>query len=281
VAGTAGRYGEAAVANEQVIAHARQAGNLRLETRGATGLAVALLYGPTPVPEAILRCEELAERSRADQRSAAIISAQLCQLYAMQGQFERARALYAGARSTLQDLGAGVLASSTSIDSSRVEMLAGDFPAAERELRRDYEALDAIGERYLLSTVAGLLARTIEAQDRHEEAEAINKRVEEIAAPDDPVEQATWRAIAARILARRLERERAVQLATEAVALRRQTDSPMLQAEALLDLADVLRETGDVAGADAAVAEALQLAEAKGDIVTAARLRPLVASAVT
>jgi hypothetical protein len=93
------------------------------------------------------------------------------------------------------------------------------------------------------------------------------------------VEQATWRAIAARILARRLERETALRLATEAVALRRQTDSPMLQAEALLDLADVLRETGDAAGADATTAAALQLVEAKGDIVTAARLRrPLVAA---
>jgi class 3 adenylate cyclase/tetratricopeptide (TPR) repeat protein len=212
VAGTAGRYGEAAIANEQVIAYARQAGNLRLETRGATGLAMTMLYGPTPVPEAIVRCEELADHSSADQRSAAIISAQLCQLYAMQGEFDRARALYTSARATLQDLGAGVLASSTSIDSSRVEMLAGDFPAAERELRRDYEALDAIGERYLLSTVAGLLARAIEAQGRHEEAEAITKKVEEIAAPDDPVEQATWRAIAARILARRREREPALRL---------------------------------------------------------------------
>jgi predicted ATPase len=281
VAGTASRWAEAALANEQVIAYARQAGNVRLETRGATGYAISTLYGPTPVPEAIARTEELAEQSSADQRSVAVINAQLAQLYAMEGHFDRARELYASARATLEDLGAGVFAASTSIDSSRVEVLAGDYPAAERELRRDYEALDAIGERFLLSTVAGYLGRVVELQGRHDEAEAITRRVEEIGAADDPDPQASWRGVRARILAQRGQAETARRLAMEAVALRRQSDSPILQAEALLDLAEVLRHTGDAPGADAAVAEALQLAEAKGDIVTATHLAPLVVGAMT
>jgi len=135
-----------------------------------------------------------------------------------------------------------------------------------------------MGERFLLSTVAGLLARVIEAEGREEEAEAFTRRVEEVAADDDPVEQASWRSVRARILARRGEHELAIRLANEAVALRRQSDSPMLMAEVLVDLAEVLRHAGDEAAAEAARSEAVSLYESKGDVVSAARLGAEIAT---
>ncbi len=274
-AGTAGQYGEAAVANEQVIEHATKAGDFRLQTRGMTGYAVATVYGPTPVEEAVARCEELAERAAADRRTVAIIHAALAQLYAMEGQFERARGMYAGTRAMLEELGRGVLAASTSLDSSRVELLAGDLAAAERELRRDYGALTGMGEKFLLSTVAALLGRVVELQGRHEEAERLIAEVEEIAAEDDIDAQALWRGVRARLLSARGEHEAAEALAREAVELRRRTDSLTLQAEALSDLAIVLRETGRTEEAAVAVEEALAAVEQKGDIVSAERLRSL------
>ena len=88
----------------------------------------------------------------------------------MRGDFDEARRLYAKARITLEEMGRSVIASSTSLDSCGVEMLAGDPAAAERELRRDFEALSAMGERYVLSTVAVELARAVGAQGRQEEA---------------------------------------------------------------------------------------------------------------
>ena len=40
------------------------------------------------------------------------------------------------------------------MEAASIERLAGDLDAAERELRSAYDALDAVGEKYVLSTVA-------------------------------------------------------------------------------------------------------------------------------
>jgi class 3 adenylate cyclase/tetratricopeptide (TPR) repeat protein len=271
--GTTGQYGKAAEAAEEEIEHARLAGDFRLQTRGATGYAHPVKYGPIPVTRAVERLEALTNEIKDDRRSVAAVHASLAQLYAMQGEFERARKLYNGARALLQDLGGGVLSASTSLDSAQVEILAGDYLAAERELRRDYEALSAMGEKYLRSTIGGLLARALVFQGRHDEAEQLTRDVEAIASEDDTDAQAVWRGARARALANRAELTAAITLAEEAVALRRRTDSPVLQAEALSDLAEVLRLSDRFVDARAALQEALSLVEAKGDIVSTKRVR--------
>ncbi len=271
--GTAGRYAEAARAQEEVIRHVARTGNRRAETRAAAGLSISLLYGPTPVPEAIRRCDELVQRASSDRRTVALIDAQLAQLHAMLGEFDTARRLYRETKATLDDLGVRVLADSTSIDSSRVEILAGDYAAAERELRRDHEALSTIGERFLLSTIDGLLARVLEAQGKLDEAEEVTHAAEAIAAEDDVDAQAIWRGVRARILARRGQVPEAMDLANQAVALRNTTDSLILQAEALIDLAEVQLASADPAACTVALDRALALVEAKGDLVTSGRLR--------
>ena len=90
----------------------------------------------------------------------------LSQLYAMDREFDAARMLYRANAAKLAELQAGFTASSTSLDSARVEMLAGDYSAAEELLRRDFDALQAMDERYLLTTVAGLLGRALVAQGK-------------------------------------------------------------------------------------------------------------------
>jgi len=69
----------------------------------------------------------------------------------------------------LEEVGCSVVAASTSQQSCRVELLAGDPAAAERELRRDFDELSEMGERYFLSTAAGELARAVYAQGRYVE----------------------------------------------------------------------------------------------------------------
>ncbi len=273
LSGTAGRYGEAARAQEEVIRHVERTGNRRAETRAAAGLSISLVYGPTPVPEAISRCVELATRASSDRRTVALINAQLAQLHAMRGEFDAARQLYRETKATLDDLGVRVLADSTSIDSSRVEMLAEDYAAAEGELRRDHDALSAIGERFLLSTIDGLLARVLEAQGHLDEAEEMTRAAEAIAAEDDVDAQAIWRGVRARILARRGHAAEALELANQAVALRKTTDSPILQAEALIDLAEVQLASAHADACTVALEQALSLVARKGDAVTARRLR--------
>ena len=74
--------------------------------------------------------------------------------------------------------------------SCRVELLAGDPASAERELRRDFDELSEMGERYFLSTAAGELARAVYAQGRYAEAEELTRVAEELSADDDVTSQA-------------------------------------------------------------------------------------------
>jgi class 3 adenylate cyclase/predicted ATPase len=266
---------KAAEAAEQVVQHARRAQDLRAEIRGAVTYATAALYGTTSVPEAIRSSEELIERAVADQHAAASINLVLAQLYAMRQDFARARELYLASRAKLVELRAGIFASSTSLDSARVELLAGNYIAAEQQLRSDYEALTAMGERYALASVAGLLARVLEILDRTDEAEEVSRKAEEISAPDDLDAQSIWRGARARVLARRGQFEEAEKLARDAVEIRERADTPTLGAEALIDLAVVQERAGRLAEADATLARALELAQAKGDLATAAYITTL------
>jgi ATP/maltotriose-dependent transcriptional regulator MalT len=200
----------------------------------------------------------------------------LAQLCAMQGDTDRARELSVESLAMLSDLGAGVLSSATSLTSSQIELLAGDLEAAERQLRSDYDALSRLGERFLLSSVAGSLGRVVYQLDRFDDAEGLAMIVEQLAADDDVDAQALWRSVLGMCLARRGETEEGVRLAAEAVALRRGTDALVLLAEAVTDLAEALRFTGRDDEVRALRTEALRLYERKGDVVSAGRLRALL-----
>src|SRR5919197_3399338 len=262
------RFEEEAKAGHQAMEHARRAGDRRQELRSAAGLAMSRVYGPTPVPDALAECERVLEEARGDRRAEGLVLGSLARLHALAGDFERARDAYRRARAVLEDLGSNVLAASLSLDSHRVELLAGDPAAAERELRRDYDALDRMGEKYLLSTIAGLLAQVLCAQGRYDEANEMCMITASVAAEDDAQSQALWRSVRAKVLARRPEdAEHAVPLAREAVEIRRSNDAVAWQADALVDLAETLAATGDEAEAERALAEAAALYELKGSSV--------------
>jgi class 3 adenylate cyclase/tetratricopeptide (TPR) repeat protein len=274
--GTANRNGLATQAAEQVIQHARAAGDRRLEARGASGYAVTALYGPTPVAEAIERGEALVRQIEGDRRTEAFILGALAQLRGMRGEVAEARELARRSAAMLEELGVGILSSATSIDSARIELLAGDLDAAALDLRRDYDALTLMGERFLLSTVGGMLARVEYLRDQFTEAESLARVVRELSAPDDIDAQALWRSVLAMVLARAAAIDEAIALAQEAVTLRRQADAPVLLAEALEDFGEVLRFAGRDEEARSQRQQALALYEQKGDEVSAGRLRTLL-----
>jgi hypothetical protein len=176
----------------------------------------------------------------------------------------------------LGDGGRTVVAASTSLDSCGVEILAGDLAAAERELRRDFRSLRAMGETYLCSTVAGELARVLAAQGRDDDAWPFSEAAETLAADDDVASQALWRLGRARLLAG-TDTATACALAEEAVELLRGTDARVTQADALTDLAAVWVEAGREVDAAGALAEALALHAEKGNVVGAACTRALMA----
>jgi len=271
------RYGDAAAAVQQAVEHARLAGDRRQEARSASAYTLAALNGPTPVPEAIARCERLLAQGLATRQAEGRVLAVLAHLRAMQGEFEEARDLYTRSRTLLEELGIAVSAAFTSIESSMVEMLAGDPAAAERELRQDYEMLEKLGERYLLPPLAGLLARAVAAQGRHEEATEIASSAREFAAEDDLEAQAIWRGVQARILAAAGHVDEAEALAREAVDLLSQTDALVKQADALMELAEVLVTRGQVRAARAVVEESRLLYERKESVVAHQRAQALLA----
>src|ERR687887_897538 len=151
VHGRACRFEEEAKAGRRAMEHARRAGDRRQELRSAAAYAMSTVYGSTPVPVALAECERILEEARGDRRAEGLVLGSPPRLYAPGGGLQRAPEAYRRARAVLEDLGTNVLAASLSLDSHAVELLAGDPAAAERELRRDYDALDRMGEKYLLS----------------------------------------------------------------------------------------------------------------------------------
>ncbi len=270
---TLGNLDQAGRAAEHVVEHAVRAGDQRLAGRSAPAVAYVMVHGPTPVDEAISRCQELIDGLRGDRRNEAIVLAALAQLKAMQGEFEEARTLYRQGKSILEELDTGLTARNTSIDSHRVELLAGDLEAAEAELRRDDAALAALGESYFRSTITAVLANVLAARGELDEALAYAETAAGLADEDDAWSQAAWRTARAQVLAARKDGPEAGRLADDAAALVRANDDLLVRVETLETVATVLERVGRTQEAEATLAEVLWLYEAKEDAVSARRVR--------
>ena len=87
-------------------------------------------------------------------------------LNAMAGRFTEARELSARSRAILEDLGLTLMLPTLDGWAGQVELLAGDPAAAERLWRRAYQALEGLGEKGNLSTIAAYLAEAVYQQGR-------------------------------------------------------------------------------------------------------------------
>ncbi len=277
--GSVCRWSEQVDAARRAIEHARLAGDARLEARLTAEYANGLRDGPTPAREAIDQCESALGRGLADRQAEAFVRCSLARLRAMQGDLSEARELISQARRMRDELGPNVMSPVTSLHSSRVEMLAGDSEAAERDLRIDFEKLSAMGEKYLLPLVAALLARAVSGQARYQEALELTKTAEELADDDDVEPQAIWRCVRAQLMARSGELATAERLVREAVALLEGIEAPDLHGDCLVALAEVLTAQDRIDDARAALREAFDLYGLKGNLVSADRVLALESEA--
>jgi DNA-binding SARP family transcriptional activator len=265
--------GAAEEAWRRAAVHARRAGDERQLTEILGWLASAALWGPTPAPEGIRRCERYLEEVGSHQTGEAVILNHLAGLYAMQERIAEARQVLGRGLAAFEELGV-TMTSSVTHPASFVAMLAGDAATAEAHLRRDYEGLEAMGEKGYLATTAAFLAQAIAADDgRHREAERFIEVSLEVAGGEDLSAQMVGLGLRARILAARGELAEAEELARAAVALAARTDFLNQHGDALLELAFVLAAAGQAPDAQAAVSEALGLYRRKGNLVAAARAR--------
>jgi ATP/maltotriose-dependent transcriptional regulator MalT len=273
VHGIAGRYKVCSEAAERSVAHARAAGDERLIAKVSAILSNTALLGPTPVPEAIAQCEQLIAGGQSDRQVEGNTLCVLAQLHAMGGDIALARHLCRKGRAMLRDLERGVNAAATGLDLARVELIGGQPALAEREVRADFDFLSSVGETYYLSSMAALLSWMVREQGRDDEALALSRTAEAVAAEDDLESQALWRLVRAPIVARAGDLADAESLAGTAVELARRTEAVNLQADALAELASVLQLAGRPAEARATAVEAVALYLAKGNQVVAARVR--------
>ena len=268
----------AARAWEEAAGHARAAGleHERIEILG--WIASSLFFGPTPVTEAIQRCEAIRTEVEGNLVAVAEVLQPLAGLHAMEGRFDQARELLAASDAAFEEMGL-TLSTAVSHHAAMVEQLAGDPAAAERSLRKGYAALEEMGDKALLSTTAAFLGQALLSQERDDEAERAAALSEELAAEDDVITQAVWRGVRATVLARRGGLAEAERLARQAVALAERTDFVNHQAEAHAVLGGVLGKRGRYEDSQAALAEALRLYEQKGNLMAAMEVRADLASA--
>jgi len=275
VHGTAGRYADAAAAAERAIRHATAAGDEVTARRFLGLLALSALYGPMPVPEAIATCQEVLARAEDDRKARALTELYIGHLEAMRGDFDRARLLYRRSRAVLEEFGYHLMAALTSLDSSVIELLAGDLAAAESELRADYRRLEEMGERNYISTTAGLLADVLYRRGRFDESAEFAGVCEHLASPDDVPSQFHWRCVRGKLKSRQGAIDEAEALLSAATALIETSDQLDLQGSGLLDFAEVRALAGAPADAADLSERAAMLFERKGNVVSALRARQL------
>ena len=270
VAWNAGRMGRADDAWRKA---AERAGDERELFDVLRWRATAAVLGPTPVAEAIARCEGFRETVAASPVAVAWTDNALAVLHAMRGDFELAARTVRQANATLGELGS--LWASVSHHEAFVWMLAGRFDLAEVPLRAGVEKLSAIGNTGLLSTTTALLAHAVHAQGASEEAAELCRATADAAASDDIVTQVLWRGVQARLDAEAGDCAGAEAFARATIALVEPTDLLSHRGDAMLDLAEVLRTCSRADEARGAVEAGVALYELKGNAAAAARARTL------
>jgi tetratricopeptide (TPR) repeat protein len=275
--------GEAAAAIVDLERAARLAGRAGDRAQVAYTLQyvlMAMVYGPMPVEEALERVESIRSSTAANLRLEVTLLRAQAQLEAMREHFDFARELIARTKALAEELGYELmLVHGVAHQAGMIELLAGDAAAAERELRPACEALERMGNRGGFATAAPMLAEALLYQDGDVEAFAVTERAERSATSGQVDEEIGWRRVRARLLARRGEVDQALRLAREATEWGARSDLLPDHAQALADLADVLRLAGRPDESAAAFREAIRLHEQKGNLAAKALLIRAAASA--
>jgi tetratricopeptide (TPR) repeat protein len=261
---------------EQAAALAAEAGDPEGEADSLQYVMATIHRGTTPVSAALERLDEIRVRAEGNRRLEVAYLTSRTYMEAMQLRFDAARELSGRALARAQELGVGVvIASHIRPAIGDLELLAGNYEAAEREFRIACVETEASGELGFLSSITPLLIDALLALGRDDEAlEATERwRSDRLTVPEDTDAHAGWRRVRARALARKGEFEEAERMAREALEIMARTDAIDDRADVYVALSEVLRLAGRHDEATAAADEAARLFEAKGNLAALARLR--------
>jgi tetratricopeptide (TPR) repeat protein len=258
----------------RAMQHARQAGDLWFETSIRAKAAAAIYLGPTPRSDALRWIDDAAAQSVTYQpelgwRKAAML--------AELERFDEARSLLAETIDQMNERGLALPAAWAMQTAWEIETLAGDDAAAERNARQGCEQLDRIGERAVLSTLAGELAEALYALGRYEEAGQWARRGLELGSSDDLATQMFCLGVQAKLLARKGKASAAIALAERVDRIARTSQDPRNPGDTALYLAEIMYLTGNPTRAEEMTQRAIDLYQSKGATAFAARARRLAA----
>jgi class 3 adenylate cyclase len=253
--------------------HARRTGDGALEGLAAEIYATAMNWSDTPWEQVERFLSDRLEEQRVGPRTRARTLSGLARCAWARGDFERGRALLAESHRGLLELGQHLTEAAHWMVDADLERTAEDWPAMERAARIGWDRLGAFGEAGFRSTAGVLLAEALVRLGRPEEGEAVLAEAEALTSPDDYV--SVYLALGVRALraSRRGEHETAVSLARRMLEVADRSDADDHRVSAAVTAAEVLTAAGRGGEAEELAADVLPLAERKGSITLAARLR--------
>jgi tetratricopeptide (TPR) repeat protein len=257
----------------RAVTHAQAVGDLRTLDDARRWLAIVLLWGPTPVDEALAEVRSLigGEARGLGHPMLVIVEGTLL---ALSGDFERGRRLAAEGRRELLELGQKVPYAATGQPAAIIEFLAGNDRAAERLMREAHDILTAAGERGYLSTVSALLGLALAHQGRYDEADRFADESRDAGSDDDIITQIYWRIVKAHVAAASGDADEARRLATEMLTFTERTDDSLDGPIGIVEVVDYLEPEAR----RAALEHALRETERKRNVVTLERIRANLAA---
>ena len=192
------------------LIHARASGDRGLELE-LLSLMGNVVWGPMTATEGLARCDELHVAAAGNRSLEGMQLAHRASLIAMRGDFEEARRVWAEGKAMTDELGRLTESAFSVQEGWYIEMLARDFPRAEKLTRAEYERLLEASSMGLLDITRDMMALAICAQGRFEEADELARETEQRPlTPVDVTGQNVWRRIRARAFSARGEHEEAV-----------------------------------------------------------------------
>jgi tetratricopeptide (TPR) repeat protein len=186
-----------------------------------------------------------------------------------------ARAAATKSRLIKEELGLQLMIAIGDIWRGELELLVRDAGPAEEAFRAAVDFLGERGDRNFYSTAAVGLARALFLQRRYDAAWQALRAAEDAMASDDLITVVWTLGARGRLVALDGRLEEARDACEEGVRRAFETDDLNLQADSLLELAEVVQGTPR---ATEALGQALQVAENKGNVVVAAQARELLAT---
>jgi class 3 adenylate cyclase/tetratricopeptide (TPR) repeat protein len=268
---TTGRLTRAAGASRRAIGFARRAADEQLEAEALSSRCFILFWGPRHVSEVTNDVQETLQwaRSRGLRRLEADALRILARIAAMQRRFPEARALLREADRAEPKAADLLVLVGAYLSAGIVELMADEAVAAEHILREGHKEVARLQGTRQLASVAILLARSLVAQGRDDEAMERIKESQRAAHPSQLDAQILAPSIRAVLLARRGDVETAEGLAAAAVRRTESWEQLDSTAEVLADHAAVLRLAGREPQARRQAQRALDLYRRKGNLVGA------------